>query len=39
MVNQGKLLGHIVSGKDLAIDLDLVKAIDVLSLPSNKKAL
>jgi len=39
MVNQGKLLGHIVSKKGLAIDPDRVKAIEALALPSNKKAL
>lgn len=39
MVNQGKFLGHIVLGEGLAIDLNQVKAIEGLSLPSNKKAL
>lgn len=39
MVNQGKLLGHIVSGEGLSIDQDWVKAIEALPLPSNKKAL
>lgn len=39
MVNQGKLLSHIVSGEGLAIDLDRVKAIEALPLPSNKKVI
>jgi len=39
MVNQGKLLGHIISEEELAIDLDRVKAIEALPLPSNKKTL
>jgi len=39
MVNQGKLLDHIVSKEGLAMDLDKVKAIEALPLPSNKKAL
>lgn len=39
MVNQGKLLGHIMSGEGLAIDPDWVKAIEALLLSSNKKAL
>jgi len=39
MVNQGKLLDHIISEKELAIDPDRVKTIEVLPLPSNKKAL
>lgn len=38
-VNQGKLLGHIVSGEGLDIDADKVKAIEVLPLLYNKKAL
>lgn len=37
MVNQGKLLGHIVLEKGLAIDLDTVKVIEALPLPSKKK--
>lgn len=39
IVNQGKLLGHIVSSEGLAIDHDQVKTIEVLPLPYNKKAL
>jgi len=39
MVNQGKLLCHIISEEGLVIDLDRVKAIEILPLPSNRKAL
>jgi len=39
MVNQEKLLGYIISEKGLVIDLDSVKGIEALPLPSNKKVL
>ena len=39
MVNQEKLLGHMVSNEGLATDPNMVKAIEALPLPSNKKAL
>jgi len=39
MVNQGKLLGHIILEEGLAIDPGRVKAMEALPLPSNKKAL
>lgn len=39
MVNHGKLLSHIISKEGLAIDLDRVKSIETLPLPSNKNAL
>lgn len=37
MVNQGNFFSHIISNEDLVIDLDRVKAIETLPLPSNKK--
>ena len=39
MVNQGKMLDHIISREGLAIDPYKVKSIKALPLASNKKAL
>ena len=39
MVNQRKLLGHIILEKGLPIDPEKVKSIEVFPLPSNKKVL
>jgi len=39
MINQGKLLSHIISKEGLVIGHDRVKAIEAFPLPSNKKAL
>lgn len=38
-VDEGKLIGHVISKKGWLIDLDIIEAIDKLSLPSNKKSL
>ena len=38
-VDEGKLLGHVISKEGWAIYPDRVKAINNLSLPSNKKSL
>ena len=39
VVEEGKLLGHIVSEKGICIDLSKVEAIQTINLPRNKKEL
>ena len=36
-VTEGKLLGHIVSKKGISIDPEIIKAIEQIPLPHNKK--
>jgi len=38
-IDEGKLLGHVISKEGWAINPDRVKDINDLSLPSNKKSL
>ena len=38
-VDEGKLLGHVISKEGWAVDPDRIKAINDLILPSNKKSL
>ena len=36
-VTEGKLLGHVVSKKGISIDPEMIKAIEQIPLPHNKK--
>ena len=38
-VTEGKLLGHIVSKKWISIDPEIIKAIEQIPLPHNKKGM
>jgi len=38
-IEEGKMLGHIISQEDIHIDPKRIKAISQLSLPHNKKAM
>ena len=39
VVTEGKLLGHVISKKGISIDLEIIKAIEQISLPHNKKGM
>ena len=39
VVTEGKLLGHVISKKGLFIDLEMIKAIEQIPLPHNKKGM
>ena len=39
VVTEGKLLGHIVSKKGISIDLEIIKAIEQIPFPHNKKGM
>ena len=38
-VTEGKLLGHVISKKEISIDLERIKAIEQIPLPHNKKGM
>jgi hypothetical protein len=38
-MEEGKLLGHIVSPEGIKIDLERVKAIQQIDIPRNKKSI
>ena len=38
-ITEGKLLGHIVSKQGISIDTEIIKAIEQIPLPHNKKGM